>query len=62
MESFFHLLKAEIGPLKRVRFETAHRTIVRYIEQLYYAFASVEPTGIALQRRLKGDIIRYRVG
>lgn len=35
MESFFHLLKAEIGPLKRVRYETAHRTIARYIEQFY---------------------------
>lgn len=35
IESFFHLLKAEIGTLTHMGFGRAHHTIARYIEQFY---------------------------
>jgi len=35
IESFFHILKAEIGPLTHLNFPHAHREIARYIDQFY---------------------------
>lgn len=35
IESFFHLLKAEIGTLTHMGFGRAHHEIARHIEQFY---------------------------
>ena len=36
IESFFHILQAEIGPLTHLNVPHAHREIARYIEQFYH--------------------------